>query len=171
MENSLASHSKFPELFYIKLGCLAFWSAWFLLAFLSNLFDFVKCIQEYALPSWWKFYSGNCQALWKVFSLYNIPPTVFYTTFILNMLAQVCSALLFFWATLRFCITRTLNRLMHVAFGLSMALWAIFIILEELFIAYPFEATHMRLFLFEMLTLMMLHLLPTNNNRYLKNET
>lgn len=80
--------------------------------------------------------------------------------FSLDIFAQGLSAILFFIAA--FCLWKRVYvwQTINIAFSLSMSLWAVFLIMEELFIAYPYEATHIRLFMFEMISLLALHLLP-----------
>ena len=49
------------------------------------------------------------------------------------------------------------------ALGLGLALWAAFVIADELFVAYESgaEATHLRIFTAQLVTLIAVHLLPT----------
>jgi hypothetical protein len=152
------SDNQSQGLFYIKLGCLLFWAVWFSVAFSANFFDFLNMEKE--LPLEWHFLSGNYQALATVLNIYHTPHGLLNTLFILDISIQAISAILFFVAVIYFlravCVWQTVN----LAFGISMALWATFLVMEEVFIAYPFEATHVRLIVFEMICLLALHLLP-----------
>lgn len=145
-------------LYWIKLGCLLFWSGWFLLACLSNFFDMLNAV--YGLPADWHFLSGNYVAVAKVISIYSLPDFCLNLLFSLDILIQGACALLFYLAALSFWRRKELPTLTHYAFGLSMALWAAFILMDEAFIAYAYEGTHLRLFAFELLTLLTLHELP-----------
>jgi predicted ABC-type ATPase len=51
----------------------------------------------------------------------------------------------------------------YTAFGVSLALWAAFVIADEIFIAYEtanLEGTHMGIFASQLITLLVLRLLP-----------
>jgi hypothetical protein len=142
-------------LFAIKLGCLLFWFGWFSLACLSNLFDMINAL--YGLPAEWHFVSGNYVAVAKVISIYSLPDFCLNLLFSLDILIQAACALLFFLAAWAFWKQKELPTLVNYAFGLSMGLWAAFILMDELFIAYAYEGTHLNLFAFELLTLLALH--------------
>jgi hypothetical protein len=49
---------------------------------------------------------------------------------------------------------------LHTACGLSLALWAAFLVADEIFLAYDAEATHMRIFSAQLLSLLVFHGLP-----------
>lgn len=156
--DSQLNKNQIAGLFYIKLGCLLFWACWFLLAFSSNLFDFAYVF--YGLPGTWLFRSGNYLFLTKMLSLYNMPKVFITTLFILGMIIEGIVAILFFLSFILFMCYQRISMLTNLAFGISIGLWAIFILLEEAFIAYSYEVIHIRLFIFEMITLLILHLLP-----------
>jgi hypothetical protein len=42
----------------------------------------------------------------------------------------------------------------------SLGLWAAFLVADEVFIAYPVEATHLRLFIAQLVTLLAVEVLP-----------
>lgn len=151
-------HKQFAGVFHIKLMCLLFWGAWFFIASLSNLFDFIGAL--YGLPINWHFHSGNYLALAQVLQIYNTPTIILNILFIIDTLVQMLSAILFSIAALYFYRFRQISLIVNAALGVSMALWASFLLLEEIFIAYSFEHVHIRLLVFEMITLLMMHLLP-----------
>jgi hypothetical protein len=49
---------------------------------------------------------------------------------------------------------------LDMAFLVSLALWAAFMIADEIFAAYDAEAAHMRIFIAQLLSLLVLYLLP-----------
>ena len=49
---------------------------------------------------------------------------------------------------------------MYLAFTASLLLWSAFLIADEVFIAYPLEAPHLRLFVAHLVTLLAIDLLP-----------
>ena|SRR3990167_6013619 len=144
-------------LFYFKLGTLLFWGIWFSIAFSTNIADFFITTNTHLASS---FRSGNYNALEKVIVIHNTPHYFLNILFSLDIFAQGLSAILFFIAV--FCLWKHVYvwQAINIAFNVSMSLWAVFLIMEELFIAYSYEATHIRLFMFEMISLLALHLLP-----------
>lgn len=145
-------------LFYFKLGCLLFWACWFSMAFLTNITDAMFVAGW--LPNEWIFKSANYGLLERTISIYHPPHWFMNFLFTCDVIVQGISAALFFCAFMIFWRTGSAWRFINSAFTLSIALWGVFIIMEEIFIAYAFETGHVTLFVFEMLTLMMMHLLP-----------
>lgn len=150
--------SKSNGLFYLKAGALFFWACWFTLAATTNIFDLINAL--WGLPTYWHFRSGNFILVASVLSLYNTPTFFYYLVFIIDILIQATCAILFAVSFLKFWRHQPAWSWINYAFTLSLALWAAFIIIEELFIAYAFEATHIGLCLFELLILFALHFLP-----------
>lgn len=145
-------------LFYFKIGLLLFWFAWFGIASLSNLMDLLSA--HYGVLLAWKFHSGNYLALGKVLSIYSTPTYILSILFYMDIIIQAVSAILFFIAA--FCTFRAKAfcwKYINLAFAVSISLWAVFLIMEEIFLAYPYESTHMTLCIFELLSLLALHLL------------
>lgn len=154
---TLDDRNKYYGLFFIKQGLLLFWSCWFAIAFLTNMMDFLVAKQIIIASN---FHSDNYNALKAVISIYNTPHYILDLLFPLDILAQGISSTLFFIAAFCFWHRNNYWPWINIAFGISMFLWATFLILEEVFIAYSYEGTHIRLFMFEMVSLLMLHLLP-----------
>ena len=144
-------------LFYLKQIILLFWCAWFFIAFLTNFTDLLTTTHTMTASS---FRSGNYSALEKVIAIHHTPHYLLNMLFILDIFIQGISAILFFTAAICFWRRIYTWQAINIAFGISMSLWAIFLIMEEIFIAYSYEATHIRLFVFEMVSLLVLHLLP-----------
>lgn len=143
-------------LFYFKLGCLLFWASWFFVAFLTNFFDFMYIWQW--LPLNWHYRSGNYDLL-KAAT--HMDQTSFFLNalFVCDIIVLGLSAILFFLAFIYFWLYKAWE-FINAAFALSIALWGVFIAMEEIFLAYGAEKTHIGLFVFELLTLMAIHLLP-----------
>ena len=145
------------SLFYLKLSILLFWGSWFSIAFLTNTTDFLIAADIMSpLP----FRSGNFNLIKNIMSIYNIPSDISVLLFSINLFVQGAIAILFLTAAFSFWQQKSFWLFSNIAFGLSIALWAVFLILEEVFIAYAFEATHIRLFEFELVSLLFLYLLP-----------
>lgn len=147
------------SLFYIKAGLLLFWACWFAIASSTNIFDFLYT--QNLLPANWAFKSNNFSALKQVFAIYDTNFYFLETLFAINTAVQISIAILFFISFFLYIKTRTLSPIINYSFALSMLLWAIFLIMEEIYIAYSFEATHRQLFTFELISLLALYLLPT----------
>jgi len=144
-------------LFYFKLGLLLFWGCWFSFAFTTNLLDFLHVLGY--LPSDWLFRSGNYQLLHGVITIYHPPVYVLNLLFICDIAAQGLSAILFITAA--YCYWRGYSwRYINLAFMFSIALWGVFLLMEEVFLAYHFESVHAGLFEFELISLLAMHLLP-----------
>lgn len=144
-------------LFYFKRGILLFWGIWFAIAFLSNLTDFFIATNIVQPLS---FHSGNYSALEKVIRIYNMPFYFLNILFFLDILIQGISAILFLISALYFWYNKYFWQAINIAFIFSMSLWAVFLLMEEILIAYSFEAVHIRLFIFELISLLAIHLLP-----------
>ncbi|KTD61088.1 hypothetical protein [Legionella spiritensis] len=151
-------------LFYIKLGFLLFFACWFAIACLTNLVDLANAIH---LTNEWAFHSGNLAALAKVLAIYHTPTWFLYALFCSDIIVQGTSAVLFAVASWQFGINRYPWPWINTAFGISMALWATFLVMEEIFIAYAFEATHIRLLILEMAALLVVHGLPHHTSETL----
>jgi hypothetical protein len=145
-------------LFYLKTGCLLFWASWFSLACLTNVFDFMNMLA--LISPEWRFRSGNLILLSQSLSIYQISPLFINLLFICDVLIQALAGALFFIAAYQFWQRKNPWVYINYAFGISIALWAAFIVMEEIFIAYVFEGGHRELFAFELITLMAIHLLP-----------
>ncbi len=157
---NISHTNKNYSLFYIQSGILLFFSFWFFIAFLTNLFDLLNNL---GLINQWKFSSGNYASLQKVISIYSTPKIILTALFYSDISAQLLSSILFLVAFVQFLRKTNPWPYINVAFGISMALWAIFLIMEEIFISYSYEATHIRLLILEIMALIFLHILPTEN--------
>ncbi|MBV9576541.1 MAG: hypothetical protein JO149_07945 [Gammaproteobacteria bacterium] len=141
---------------YLKQGILLFWGMWFLIAFFTNVTDFLISTHIVTPIA---FRSGNYHALEKVLSIYHTPTYFLNLLFSMDILVQGSSAILFLIAGFSFVNKEIPWKIINTAFFISMALWAAFLVMEEIFIAYSFEGTHIGLFEFELISLLTLHLL------------
>jgi hypothetical protein len=144
--------------FILKQGALLFWALWFTLALLANLCDFLK--QLGILCDHWKFASGNFSLMKKTTDVYHLAENVVRLLFILVMIWEALAALLM--TTALFSYSGAMTSTVYAAFGVSLGLWAAFLLVDELFVAYPMEATHFQLFIAQLLTLFVLYLLPNS---------
>jgi hypothetical protein len=145
---------------FLKRTLMAFWAVWLTLVCITNALDGAKALG--VLGEAWAFTSGNYRFLVETTSRYGTPAWLNGLLF-LGVICWEGLAALFFWLTcLRF---RGKGReggtpLLHIAFTVSLMLWAAFMVADEVFIAYAVEATHMRLFIAQLTTLLVIDLLP-----------
>lgn len=147
---------KFRVLCFLKGGVILFWAVWFSIAFSSNLCDFLKAFN--LLPPSWLFASHNYALIQGVVSIYHLPIDIVTFMFvgILGLEFVIC---LCFWIAL-FSYRNGLGWV-NKAFTLGVSLWALFLISEEIFIAYQFETGHLILFIAQLVSLIAIHyLLP-----------
>lgn len=155
---SLSVKYKSYGLHQIKSGLLLFWGLWFLLVFFTNSFDFLGVYNM--LPSDWRFRSGNLSLILSVINIYGFSGAFANLLFFLDIIIQGTAAVLFFIAAVKLWTNRQAWKWINTAFGISTALWAAFILMDEFFIAYNFEGTHSTLLIMEIISLLAMHLLP-----------
>lgn len=146
----------------IKQGLLLFWALWFSIAATTNIFDGLKVLG--LLAHSWAFASGNYSFIVEITHVYNAPGWLTAFFFMLIIIWECAAAFLLWQAFRKF--TGTNNKslaLIYNAFTVSMALWACFIIADEIFIAYKVENTHRQLLALQLLSLLALRLLPDEN--------
>jgi len=136
----------------LKSGVLLFWAAWFSLVLLADVGDALKA--GGALPARWTFASGNWELMLKVTGVHATPVAIVGVLFLGAIAWEAVAAVLFWraWAAG--------GRGGLVAFTVSLALWAAFTLADEVFVAHNLEATHLRLFGVQLLSVLALRLLP-----------
>lgn len=145
-------------LFAIELGLLAFWSCWFAIVAMTNAFGALR--SRGVLPPSWKFASKNWEAVAKACSIYDSPRWVPAFLFVGVVAWQALTALLY---------ARSLAASLEAgsvaidavdaAAGTGLALWAAFMLADEITIKYTYEQPHELLFIAQLATLVALHLL------------
>jgi hypothetical protein len=149
---------EFPGL-ALKHGILLFWALWLSVAWLANMCDGLKACR--LLGARWKFASGNYALMVETTQKYHAPLWLIALLFLGVILWQGCSALLFWSACIGFQgVHQPGEHTLYAAFLVSLALWAAFLIADEIFLAYESEATHMRVFVAQVMSLLALALLP-----------
>ena len=142
----------------IKLGLVAFWAAWFWIVLLTNVLGGLKALGR--LSPKWKFASANYEAVAKAIAVYRPPRRLAAWLFASVVLWQLAAALLFTWAAWSSVSSGTIDlAAAHRAFGCGIALWAAFMLADEITLKYEFERTHELLFIAQLASLMALHLL------------
>lgn len=142
----------------LKRGLLFFWALWLTVVFLTNLFDALK--QVGVLGEGWSLASGNYGFMQATTAVHALPSGLVTLLFVAVVVWEALAAGLFWRAFVGYRAGRAALPAVNSAFALSLALWAAFMLADELFMAYDVEATHMRIFAAQLVTLLALHLLP-----------
>lgn len=143
----------------LKQGLVFFWAIWFTVVFATNLFDLLK--QFAVLPENWAFASGNYDFMLATTARYTLPDALVLLLFVGVVVWEGLAALLLWraWLVVRSAGDAALP-VVTTAFAVCLALWAAFMLADELLLAFDVEATHMRIFTAQTATLLALHLLP-----------
>jgi hypothetical protein len=145
----------------LKQGILLFWALWLCIAWLSNLCDGLK-VCHVLRPGWW-FASGNYAIMVETTQKRRMPPWLPAVLFV-GVLVWQGGALLLWW--LAFLGFQGMNKpgvsVLYAAFLVNLALWAALLIADEIFLAYATESTHLRVFIAQLTSLLVLVLLPEN---------
>jgi hypothetical protein len=140
---------------------LGFWACWFTIVFLTNLFDGLKALG--LVGERWAFASGNWAFMVATTRIYRVPTLLVGVLFAGVVAWEGLSALLM-WTAAGVAGrdpgdprgAKAADR----AFTVALALFAAFVLADEIFIAYSVEGTHLRIFLALLVSLLALRLLP-----------
>lgn len=141
----------------LKRGLVLGWAAWLTVVFLTNLFELLKVLN--ILPESWAFASGNFGFIQATTAIYTVPDTLNLLLFVGVVVWEALAALLL-WRAFAGYSGRAGLADINTAFAVSLALWVAFMLADELLMAYDIEATHMRIFTSQIVTLLAIHLLP-----------
>jgi hypothetical protein len=145
----------------LKRGLLLFWTLYFAVIAASNLCDALKAAG--ILPGNWRFASGNFALVKKATSIYKAPAIVNAVLFAGVVLWEGVTAALLLRATLGFRGNDAHGlQLALTGLGAGIALWAAFIVMDEIFLDYEsgLEIPHLGLFIAQLATLLAVALLP-----------
>lgn len=142
----------------LKRGLVFFWAAWFTIVFLTNLFDLLK--QLGIVGADWAFASGNFGFMVATTSLYATPESVVLLLFIGVVVWEAFAAGLLWRAFAAYNNGAAGLARVNTAFAVGLALWAAFLLADELTMAYDVASTHVGLLTAQTVTLLAIHLLP-----------
>ena len=130
---------------------LGFWCLYFAIVTLSNLTDLLRSI--HLLPSSWSWISGNLAFIASSTAKVGIPAGLS-PVLLAGVIVWQSVATLLFWRAFR----RGDRASLGPAFVVSLALWATFILLDEVLLIFETgaEATHLRLFIAQLVSLCVL---------------
>jgi hypothetical protein len=147
-------------IFFLKLGMLVFWGAWYVTAFATNICDMLQALR--ILPNTWRFASGNLQSVIKTTAIYSTPRRLPHLLFFGVLCWQFLVWLSFGWAIISSLAAGAINvDAMNMAFFLGLGLWAAFMLADEIFKQYDTEHAHALFFIAQLTTFIALHLLPS----------
>ena len=128
------------------------------MVFLTNLADAGKAAGQ--LDESWTFASGNWNFIQETTARYGTPAALNVILFAGVILWEGVAAVLFWRAAWSYRGRSSARRAVYLAFTTSLLLWGAFLVADEVFIAYPLEGTHLRLFVAHLVTLLAVELLP-----------
>lgn len=146
------------QVVFLKRSLLLSWAVWLSVVFLSNLADAGR--EAGLLGDSWAFASGNLKAIKETTARYGTPDLVNAVLFAGVIVWEGVATSLFWWAFWTFRGKKSGRKILYLAFTTSLLLWAAFFVSDEIFIAYVVEATHLRLFIAYLVTLLAIELLP-----------
>jgi hypothetical protein len=148
----------------IKRITLLFWAAWLSVVSATNVLDGLKSLD--ALPSTFKFVSGNWQWINQVMDPLDIPRGLQAALFA-GAIAWEALAAMLFWRAVATYRGRPLaqEKPTIYACGVNLALWAAFQVLDEVFMAYEPEGVHRAIFISQIATLLLLQWPPSGTEQ------
>ena len=154
----------YPSAAALKRALLFFWAAWLTVVCVTNALDGLKALG--LLAEAWPLASGNYRFLAETTARYGSPAWLNGLLF-LGVVAWEAVAAALFWRA----GWRSRDRkgpgggAARAAFAAGLGLWAAFLLADEVLIAYPVEGTHLRLFTAQLVTLLVVELLPDESPR------
>ena len=149
---------------FLRRGILFFWAAWFTVVVATNVLDALLALG--VVPVSFKFVSGNWRWINRVMDPLDVPRGVQGFLFLGAMGWEGLAALLYWRALVR---DRGRPLIQEVATlwacVVSLALWAAFQVLDEVFLAYQTEDVHRSIFVSQAATIVLLLLLPASSSR------
>lgn len=142
--------SRWLDLRRLGIGLLGFWALYFGIVALSNLADLLRSV--HLLPASWRWVSGNLAFMASATGKFGVPAWV-NPILLAGVIAWQGLATVLFWRAARSGRTG-----LGPPFAVGISLWAVFILLDELLLIFETgaEATHLRLFIAQVLTLVLL---------------
>ena len=143
---------------FLKRFLLLFWAVWMSFVFLSKLADAGKAAG--IVGETWRFASGNLKFLKETFARYGTSDVVNSLMFAGVIIWEGLASVLFWRAAWAFRGMKSGRKELYLAFTTSLLQWGAFLIADEICIAYTLEGSHLRLMSAQLLTLLVIELLP-----------
>jgi hypothetical protein len=143
----------------IKRGLLLFWAIWLSVVLLTNVADALK--GAHIISATFPMVSGNFPLIGATIGNFGLGEPVAWILFVGVIVWEAIAAFLLWRAVSQYrgqALPGTSSA--DTALGVSLGLWAAFLISDEIFIAYPLESSHIHLLTAQLATLLVLHLIP-----------
>jgi hypothetical protein len=142
--------TRWLDLRRLGIGLLGFWALYFGIVALSNLTDLLRSAR--LLPADWHWVSGNLAFMASATGKFGVPAWV-NPVLLAGVIAWQGLAAVLFWRA-----ARSGGARLGPPFVTGVSLWAVFILLDELLLIFETgaEATHLRLLIAQLLTLVLL---------------
>jgi hypothetical protein len=148
----------------IKRIILLFWAVWLSVVVTTNTLNGLEV--SGVLPQSFKFVSGNWQWINQVMDPLGVPRDLQAVLFVSVIGWEALAAILYWRAVVTYRgRPLTQEKATIYACGVNLGLWAAFQVLDEVFMAYEAERVHRVIFINQVLTLLLLHLLPSRHER------
>ena len=136
----------------VGIGLLSFWALYFAIVALSNLTDLLRSVT--LLPAGWHWASGNLAFMASGTAKFGVPYWI-NPILLSGVIAWQGLAAGLFWRA-----ARAGGATLGPPFAVGIALWAVFVLLDELLLIFETgaEATHLRLLIAQLLSLVFLRL-------------
>jgi hypothetical protein len=136
-----------------------FWAAWLSVVATTNVLDALRVLGT--IPPTFRFVSGNWGWINQVMDPLGVPAALQAALFFGAIAWEILAAALFWRAVARY-RGRPLveEKAALLACTVNLALWAAFQVLDEVFIAYQPESVHRMIFVSQLATIVLLHVLP-----------
>ena len=157
-QNLVEKSNKNKSLQILSHSIIVFWAMWSSLVAFTDSINFLQAIHR--LPRTWVFTSSNYDLVVKSVSIYGLNYLFSITCFLLLVLFAWLIAV-FFWRA-AFTSKSNFERYLqncYLAFLLSFAVEAFFILADEVFIQYGFEHGHMDRLGFKLITFLVFFIL------------
>lgn len=135
----------------MKRLVLGFWAVYFAVICLTNGLDLLQGLG--LLPEGWRYLSGNLPLLVRTVGGVGLPAALATAMLVGVILWQGMIAWLFGQSLSR-------QERLETAFIAATGLWAAFLVADELFLSYGLEAVHLRLFIAQVVSFLLVRYLP-----------
>ena len=136
----------------IPRGILLFWALWLSLVSLTNVLDALKSLR--VIGPDWAFASGNFAFLASTTAKYHAPTGLNAFLFAGVIAWEILAATLFWRAFAAHRADGGADDEVRSAFAVSLALWAAFMLADEIVFAFDAEGTHIRIFIAQLASLL-----------------
>jgi hypothetical protein len=138
----------------LKRLLLLYWAAYFTIVLTTNVCDAAKAAG--LLDDSWAFASGNYRFVCETTARYSPPGWANAVLFAGVLFWEGAATAAFWWAT--FAYSNDNRRPVYLAFTVALTLWMAFLLADEVCIAYQVEGTHLRLFIAQLGSLLVIEL-------------